>query len=1331
MELERIKAKLKEFPDKRLLLLAGAILLLLFIPLGSKDAAPAPHREKIPVSLDSKNLAPKIKAAVHPSKVRSGDEMLVTAVVRDVHGVTSVVADMGGIEQLHLSLINGTAHEGTWQATWKVHSTEAKEYMTTVIATSVVGISSYTTITWSDPLESLWSESNYQAGQNSDLTITDSTNADGSTTGTWASASGKWLNENWIFIMENTSQPSFYTINSVTLYLKHYQSGASGDTFSIQISPDEGSSWYELWSGTNPPTSDTTDSWDVSAYINTWDKVNKTRVKITSTAKQGGEDTVTWYVDTVELRIDYTLPVLTVSGTSRAPSTVQQGQNNVLMENLTFSSSTGTISVEVINITLGGNVSDGNITAVKLFNDTNKDGSYGAGDIQIDSKTFSNGVATFGTPGTTLFTVTSGTNESILILYDIASDASIGYAVGVNITSENNITVASPATVSSANFPITSAESIITEAGPSVLTVSGTSRAPSTVQQGESNVLMENLTFSSSIGTISVEVINITLGGNVSDGNITAVRLFNDTNKDGSYDGGDIQIDSDKTFSNGVATFGTPGTTLFNVTQGSDESILILYDIASDASIGYAVGVNITSENNITVASPATVSSANFPIASSESVIVAAVPPKPRVLGYLDQYVYWFGKASGVWAVPDDDGDNVTWPGGANPSADRETQIKEMSTIRVFVLVLDADGTPLSGQPVKVWIINDDNYQLNKTATDLGDGRYTAVFEGWRSADNTSWGADYNYIWGKFTSRQTYNVSVDYNDDGIADLQLPFMAYCVLDTYWTVEGAPDVGKYSDHCEGGRGCDPHADQHSDTPYSPYRSTEPNCQDCHGYSAAAGSLIGSGSASAAKLNYGAVHPRSGATSYMDCASLNCHNFSGILPADMPVPGWPAGTYNTTNPWYGNSTWTNTSWCASSGCHDGTYTPFKDGIIPQREGHNKNISCKYCHSDHIHSTPTIEDTPGYNTSYPGTCYQSCHKTQVKHNNVVSCQSCHTNASTAPMHQQNLSSKYTTCGSCHQNNGYPTAPQIPYPLTHSDDENAGWKWNKTSAIYWNDSKGDFGNSSCAYCHGRTFMKASALGRPANWMGANTINSSINATNSWCAGCHYQNYTSGGDSYGDMTSTFTGDGLPVPPEITNHSVYAPDELPGYYLHSFTSAPYYNDSQCFGCHGTLATEATNITAFMHKVAIGKGCTGCHFSWSTMSSNPTKFINQTLFESSVHGNESVITCEDCHTNTTGHPGSTNPPQSGWKWCEDCHVIQPTYPNLTPLITVQQRHNLTDRPLDVYYNVSGTLKNPLQITQCTFCHDATLYSNAVATYTDCRFCHTFPDLEPGGD
>jgi len=161
--------------------------------------------------------------------------------------------------------------------------------------------------------ERLWSQSN--AVSSAGLTLTSSTNADGSATGTWADANGGWTNpvEYWDFTIADNSG-TIGPIVTVTLYIKHYQSGWSDDDFKIQIF--NGTSWIDVrtyTAGSGPPIGNTTNNWDLKILgIDTWSEINAAIVRITGISKSGGEDIVRWYVDTVELRVtaQYVAPVI-------------------------------------------------------------------------------------------------------------------------------------------------------------------------------------------------------------------------------------------------------------------------------------------------------------------------------------------------------------------------------------------------------------------------------------------------------------------------------------------------------------------------------------------------------------------------------------------------------------------------------------------------------------------------------------------------------------------------------------------------------------------------------------------------------------------------------------------------------------------------------------------------------------------------------------------------------------------------------------------------------------------------------------------------------------
>lgn len=92
-----------------------------------------------------------LNSSVEPLKVQPGDTMKVEAEIKDEYGIESVKADMGGIETIELALVSGSRYQGIWQANWLVRDTESKNYVTTITATNVKGLSSSVDVRWSDP----------------------------------------------------------------------------------------------------------------------------------------------------------------------------------------------------------------------------------------------------------------------------------------------------------------------------------------------------------------------------------------------------------------------------------------------------------------------------------------------------------------------------------------------------------------------------------------------------------------------------------------------------------------------------------------------------------------------------------------------------------------------------------------------------------------------------------------------------------------------------------------------------------------------------------------------------------------------------------------------------------------------------------------------------------------------------------------------------------------------------------------------------------------------------------------------------------------------------
>ncbi|NQU18881.1 hypothetical protein HQ550_01855 [bacterium] len=100
---------------------------------------------------EEKDLPNIVNAYVDPIKVVPGDTMFVYAEIMDPHGISQVIADMGGIETINLELQEGTIYNGTWKAEWLVHDTGPREYTTIITAINKLNKSSTASIEWLDP----------------------------------------------------------------------------------------------------------------------------------------------------------------------------------------------------------------------------------------------------------------------------------------------------------------------------------------------------------------------------------------------------------------------------------------------------------------------------------------------------------------------------------------------------------------------------------------------------------------------------------------------------------------------------------------------------------------------------------------------------------------------------------------------------------------------------------------------------------------------------------------------------------------------------------------------------------------------------------------------------------------------------------------------------------------------------------------------------------------------------------------------------------------------------------------------------------------------------
>jgi len=326
--------------------------------------------------------------------------------------------------------------------------------------------------------------------------------------------------------------------------------------------------------------------------------------------------------------------VLTVNGTDKAPATVAQGDDALIL-NMTLIADSYSINVTSIKLDLTGTAVDSDISAVQLYLDTNDNGYFEFIEsinlmARIASGKFVGGTTTL-TPSYPI-TVLAGSPERLLIVFVFSCSATPTNTAGVTLVDNSYITVSAPDTVSSANFPISSANSEINSATNDVLTVTGTDKAPVNLQQGETYVVMEQLELTASSNSVSVSTIRVDLNGTGGDPDIKYAYLVHDVNNNGIFDQGFDGIHSTTTFSSKILTFNLT-IMPFIVRTGTTENYLIMYDIDRMATTGNTVGANLSANTYVGVGCGDTVSGATFPIQSTNSLITATTAEILTVTG--------------------------------------------------------------------------------------------------------------------------------------------------------------------------------------------------------------------------------------------------------------------------------------------------------------------------------------------------------------------------------------------------------------------------------------------------------------------------------------------------------------------------------------------------------------------------------------------------------------------------------------------------------------------------------------------------------------------------
>lgn len=293
-------------------------------------------------------------------------------------------------------------------------------------------------------------------------------------------------------------------------------------------------------------------------------------------------------------------PVVTLTNTAMASGTIYQGQTGIVMQKINLSTDYSTATLDSITVNRTGTGSDAGISSVRIYTDVNNNGAIDGSDAQIGSGSFAGGVAAISLTVQTIDT----SAKAYLVVYDISNSASTSVTAGSNIVSQSSLGISGASRVNAfSNY----GSNLLTIDG-NIVTVTNTAVA-TTAFRGENNVVMERLGFSANYGTATLTAIQITKLGTILDSRVSSVKVYVDTNSNGTFDAGDSSIGSGS-FSGGTLSVSlSPSQSLTT----SVKYYFVTFDIGSNASAGDTVGARIASQGSVTVSSPDTIATfANY-----------------------------------------------------------------------------------------------------------------------------------------------------------------------------------------------------------------------------------------------------------------------------------------------------------------------------------------------------------------------------------------------------------------------------------------------------------------------------------------------------------------------------------------------------------------------------------------------------------------------------------------------------------------------------------------------------------------------------------------------
>jgi hypothetical protein len=336
-----------------------------------------------------------------------------------------------------------------------------------------------------------------------------------------------------------------------------------------------------------------------------------------------------------------TVPQLSLNLGPQTPGSSVEGasaQGVGVMQLMLTAGALGNVTVTSLRITASGTGNDQNhISNVNLYRDFDGDGLYnGAVDIQIAQS----GSGFPSDDGEITFTMTEvitvSTSVQWLLTYDFSGSAVGNETFACSIMADSHVTavdaISDPVGVTGA--PVTGATVTIAAPGtPGSVSLSrGVNNLPGGQMVGydETVGVFQFRVKASSIEDVTLEKVTLSATGTGNDLlGIAQATLYVDVNNDGLQDASDVAVSTAQTYGadNGTLTFDSISR---SIGYSSQETYLVVYELAGTAVEGHTFGVSIARDSAVTGrgnTSGLLVSVSGAPVGSM--IEIGPVPPQP------------------------------------------------------------------------------------------------------------------------------------------------------------------------------------------------------------------------------------------------------------------------------------------------------------------------------------------------------------------------------------------------------------------------------------------------------------------------------------------------------------------------------------------------------------------------------------------------------------------------------------------------------------------------------------------------------------------------------